>query len=126
MEYDFKIMYKVGAANKVVDALSRKGEDKGEEEKEMRVVARPYCQDFQEVLREVEEDETLVKVIVDIKMDPNSHPAFTLENDKLHYKGRLVLSAQSTWIAKLIVEFHTTNIEDIQVSIGPTARWLSP
>lgn len=73
------------------------------------MVVRPYWQNFQEVLREVEEDETLITVMEDIKTDPNSQPAFTLENDRLHYKGRLVLSAQSAWIPKLIAEFHSQN-----------------
>lgn len=106
--YDFEILYKAETTNRVADALSRKGEGGGEEEKEIRVVARPYWKNFQEVLREVEEDEVLMKVIKDIQKDPNSHSAFTLEHDRLHYKGRLVLSAQSVWIPKLLAEFHST------------------
>lgn len=61
------------------EVLSRKGVE-AEEDKEMRVVARPYWQDFQEVLGEVEENETLRRITEDIKRDPDSHPAFTLEN----------------------------------------------
>lgn len=51
--YDFEIVYKSGVTNKVVDDLSRKEKDKGEEEKELRVMAKPYWQDFREVLKEV-------------------------------------------------------------------------
>ncbi|XP_047148658.1 uncharacterized protein LOC124820913 [Vigna umbellata] len=108
--YDFEILYKAGTTTRVADALSRRREGNGEEEKELRAIARPYWQDFQEVLKEVKEDEVLVKVIEDIQKDLNSHSTFTLEQDRLHYKGRLVLSAKSIWIPKLLVEFHMTRI----------------
>lgn len=77
--YDFEILYKAGTTNRVADALSRRKEGSGEEEKELRVVARSYWQDFQEVLKEVEEDEVLMKMIEDIQKDPNSHSTFTLD-----------------------------------------------
>ncbi|WVZ22270.1 hypothetical protein V8G54_000814 [Vigna mungo] len=109
MGYDFVIVYKMGSSNKVADVLSRKGEG-GMEEVELRTMTRLYWHDFQEVLREVEEDETLRRKINDVKRDPNSHAAYTLENDRLHYKGRLVLSAKSVWIPKLLAEFHVTSI----------------
>lgn len=63
---------------------------------------------FWEIMKEVEEDEALKRVMEDIRRDPNTHPAYTLEQERLHYKGRLVLSAQSPWILKLIAEFHVT------------------
>lgn len=57
----------------------------------------------------MKEDDTLRKIIEDIKGDPNKHVAYTLENDCLHYKGKLVLSDKSGWIPKLLVEFHVTS-----------------
>ncbi|XP_047174201.1 uncharacterized protein LOC124841869 [Vigna umbellata] len=106
--YYFEILYKAGTTTRVAYALSRRKEGSREEEKELRAIARPYWQDFQEVLKEVKEDEVLVKVIEDIQKDLNSHSTFTLEQDRLHYKVRLVLSAKSIWIPKLLVEFHMT------------------
>lgn len=97
---------------RVVDALSRKGddkEDKGEVDKELKIVGRPYRQDFEDVLRELEEDEVLGKIREEIGKDPDAHPAYTMEHGGLHHKGRLVLSAKSAWILKLLAEFHSTS-----------------
>lgn len=107
--YDFEIQYRMGATTRVVDALSRRKKDREEGEKELNVVARPYWQDFEEVLREVENDEMLKRIRDEIKKDPDSHLAYTPEHDRLHYKGRLVLSAKAAWIPKLIGEFHLTS-----------------
>lgn len=105
--------------NKVADALSRKGLeattekeelDKKLEEKELRVIARPYWKDFQEILEEVKEDEELKKIVADITGDPDKHSAYTLEGGRLHYKGRLVLSAKSKWISTISAEMHTSSI----------------
>lgn len=123
MRYDFEIVYKVGSTNRVADALSRRGE-KGGEEKELQMIARPYWQDFQEVLKEVEQDEGLRKVISEIQKDPNSHTTYTLEHDRLHYKGRLVISAQSVWIPKLLAVFHMTSTGG-HLGVYIIGRWLN-
>lgn len=57
---------------------------------------------------EVQADPVLKKIIEELQQDPDSHPSYTIENGKLHYKGRLVLSSTSVWIPKLLQEFHTT------------------
>lgn len=106
--YEFKIVYKAGKSNLAADALSRRSEG-GEEEKEIRMIARPYWQDFKELLTEIEEDAVLKKVMEDLQKDPDAHSAYTLEQGRVHYKGRLVLSAKSGWIPKLLAEFHSTN-----------------
>lgn len=51
------------------------------------MIARPYWQDFEELVKEVEEDETLRKIRDDIKRDPSIHLTYTLERERLHYKG---------------------------------------
>lgn len=50
----------------------------------------------------------LKRMTSDVQRDPNSHVAYTLENDRLHYKGRMMLSASSACIPKLLAEFHVT------------------
>lgn len=86
-------MYITEASNRVSDALYRNGEEKEEGDMKLRVIAIPYWQDFQEVLDEVESDKIMRKITEEVRTDPNSHPAYTLEHDRLHYKGRLMLFA---------------------------------
>ncbi|KAK7286582.1 hypothetical protein RJT34_21675 [Clitoria ternatea] len=101
--YEFEIVYKVRASNKVADALSRI-----EEDKELQGISRPFWQDITSIDEEVHNDGDLKKIRTALQQDPNSHQHYTLEHDRLHYKGRLVLSATSSWIPKLLHEFHTS------------------
>lgn len=101
--YEFDIVYKVGASNKVADALSRK-----EEDKELQGISRPFWQDISSIDEEVMADPVLVKIIKELEGNPDSHPQYTLENGRLHYRGRLVLAANSTWIPRLMQEFHSS------------------
>lgn len=105
MGYEFEIVYKAGASNKVADALSRRDEDK-----ELQGISRPFWQDIAVVEEEIQKDPVLSKISRELKEDPNSHSQFTLEQDRLYYKGISVLSASSVWIPKLLQEFHASPI----------------
>lgn len=50
-------------------------------------------------------------MIADLKRDSKCHQAYTLENDRLHYKGRMMILFGSTWIPKLLAKFHVTKTE---------------
>lgn len=96
----------MGAANKVADALSRR-----EEDSELQAIPRPYLQDIQDIDEKVKKDPALAKIIDDLRQDPSSHNHYTLENERFYYKGRLVLPTSSTWVPKLLQEFHTSPTE---------------
>nr|KYP35909.1 Retrovirus-related Pol polyprotein from transposon 297 family [Cajanus cajan] len=49
--YEFEIVYKTGAANRMADALSRQNE-----EKELQVISKPYWQDITEIDEEVKQE----------------------------------------------------------------------
>lgn len=95
----------------MADGLSRKVEELEEGDKVLHMITRPYWLEFQEILEEVEWVPGLKKIMEEVKADMNSHLVYTLENGSLHYKGRLVLSARSGWIPKLLAEFHNTTTE---------------
>ena len=60
--------------------------------------------------KENQQDPTLKKIMEELKSNSEAHGNYTLENGRLHYKGRLVLSASSSWIPKLRHEYHTTSL----------------
>ena len=62
--------------------------------------------DVQVVLREVKQDEKLLKIIETLKKDPEGKANFQWKDDKLWYKGKLVLSRNSSLIPSLLHTYH--------------------
>lgn len=81
---------------------------KGEEDVELSAISKPLWVDHTSVVEEVKADGELQKIIADLKQDPNAHNFITLEQERLHYNGCLVLASKSKWIPTLFNEFHTT------------------
>lgn len=103
MGYEFDIIYKQGATNKVADALSRKFDDL-----ELQPITRPYWQDVATIDKEVQRDPALRKIREGLQRNPDSQGNYTLENDRLYYKGRLVIAATSSWVPRLLNEYHSS------------------
>lgn len=103
MGYEFDIVYKQGATNKVADVLSRKYEDL-----ELQVLSKPFWQDVGLVDNEVQQDPVLGKIRSDLEKNPDSQGHYTLENGRLYYKGHLVIAATSSWILQLLNEYHSS------------------
>jgi len=80
MGYDFDIVYKPGAANRVADAFSRRLEEEEDRVKEINILSKPYWRDIDLVDEENVQDPTLKKIMEDLKSDPESHGNYTLEN----------------------------------------------
>jgi len=60
------------------------------------------------VEEENQKDFASKRIMEELRRNPDSHGNHTLENGILHYKGRLVLSSSSSWILKLLQEYHAT------------------
>ena len=73
---------------------------------ELSFISRPYWQNQNEIEEEIRNNSELQKIITKLTQNPDSNGNYTLENDKLHYKGKLVLSANSIWIPILLQKFH--------------------
>ena len=86
----------------MADALSRRLEEEDEGVVEINVLSKPYWRDIELVEAENQQDPTLKKIMEELRISPESHGNYTLENGRLHYKGRMVLSSSSSWIPKLL------------------------
>ena len=102
--YNFEIVYKLGLENKGADALSR---SMGE----MELISLAYILvwlDYPNLITEVHESSTWRKVIEDLKQDQGKHIGFEYKQCVLFFKDKLVVAKTSSWIPKLMEEFHAT------------------
>lgn len=72
------------------------------------LVHQPAWEGIQEAIEEVHSDEKLLAIIDALRQGRESKPAFTYKKGTLFYEGRLVLSSTSSWIPKMLKEFHET------------------
>lgn len=103
MGYDFEIQYKVGVVNKVADALSRRGMD---EVVEVGAILVVQTLDLETLRADQEQDPILGVIMQHIKNLEEVRVGYSMKNDLLFYKGRLVLLKPSKWITRLLHEFH--------------------
>lgn len=99
--YDFEIKYNPGLLNKAAGALSRVPH-----EVVLASISVPTIIDLEVIQREVEEDSKLIKIRRNLEQDPMSYPKFTLDQGRLFYKGRVVVSGNSSLIPTILQMFH--------------------
>ncbi|CAO2826301.1 unnamed protein product [Amaranthus hypochondriacus] len=102
MGYDFDIVYNPGASNRVADALSRIPET-GVEYSSM---LSTHGIQWDVLQQEVKRDASLMRIRQAVENNNAVPRGFTLQGDKLFYKGRYVLSHSSPFIAVLLQEYH--------------------
>lgn len=99
--YNFWIIYKPGNSNSAVDALSRK-----EEEYNLNAIRLSFWIDWNQKEAEIQADPQLQQMIQDFKENACAHPHYSWIQNKLFYKGMLVIPKNSVWIPQLLTEFH--------------------
>lgn len=102
MGYDFEIQYRPGMKNKATGALSRVCPPV-----EFSAITVPTVVDVQTLMEPVATDPLLSK-IKDLQGDTDSHTSFSLEQGRLLYNGRLVISQASSLIQNLLKEYHNS------------------
>ena len=106
MGYQFEVIYKPGIENKAADALSRV-----EENQELNsVVSNAHWLDFHKIKEEIRLDPTLTQLRETLQTDPAAKPGYTLREELLFFKGRLVLPSTSSLIPTLLQEYHSTSV----------------
>lgn len=98
--YDFDILYQLGLNNKAAGALPRLPH----KVELMSLIALPLV-DMEVLLQEVQEDEELKKLIETLEKESASILKFLLEQGRIFYRGRLVISQNSQCILALLQTF---------------------
>ena len=71
-------------------------------------ISIPFVLDFEELKKQVTEDQFLVNIIKVIAINSAAYPHFSKTRATLRYKEQVVLPATSLYIPHLLWEFHSS------------------
>ena len=103
MGFQFTIKYREGKSNKVANALSRMPQ---EDSVTINDISAITITDFDTIHTEVDHDPSLRDIVIKLTLDPTAVPHYSLQQDQLFYKDRLVILKSSSVIPTLLFEFH--------------------
>ena len=106
MGFDFDIVYKPGCENRTVDALSRR--------MTYSAISMIRFSDKEQWESEVLADPKLKKIMQDLLVNGSAHSGYSLQDKKLWYKGKLVISKTSHKVQTLMTECHSSVVGVIQ------------
>ena len=101
----YKIEYKPGVNNKVVDALSRRPQL---ETALQYTMVPPHTLDTELLKKELKSDKEWASLITNIEQGKYTGIEFTLSQGLLYKNGRLVIPRGSPFIPNLLEQFHTS------------------
>lgn len=105
MPYDFEICHRVGKENRGADALSRKPHSG-----ELLTLTIPYCVEIADIRSGLQQDPHTNTILKKLMADPSSMQDYSLANQLLFYKARLVIPDVSSIKLKLLEEVHNTPV----------------
>ncbi|XP_024030695.1 uncharacterized protein LOC112094326 [Morus notabilis] len=103
--YDFEIQYKLGSENRVADALSRRSSGL-----ELMHLTTSALYDGAEIRQQLLGDLKLAGIRKELLGNPLGVKGFSLCNDMLLCKGRVVLTRLSLLLSVLLNEFHGSKV----------------
>ncbi|KAF8085620.1 hypothetical protein N665_0657s0001 [Sinapis alba] len=105
--YQFDILYKPGCENKVADGLSRNSASEVETGSlQLLALIVPQSIQLQDILAENEGDASLTALRTKILGGENVKQGYTVVENRMFYRGRLMLPPTSRFIPLLLAEFH--------------------
>ncbi|CAA7044113.1 unnamed protein product [Microthlaspi erraticum] len=109
LDYDFDIIFKPGVENKAEDGLSRivtqSTTSVNAQLFSVTVLANLQIQD---IFRKIEEDATIQAQLQRVKDGLEDREGFTVVDEKLRFRQRLVIPKTSKYIPLILNEFHTS------------------
>ena len=93
LRFDYEITYKKGKENVLADALSQLPE-----QVEVSTVSLPTSDFLEDIKMEWQEDSDTSKIIKKLEEAPSPMAHYNWDSKELHYKGRIVLVTNSTYI----------------------------
>ena len=103
--YKFRVEYKKGKENKVVDALSRV---KYAISALLSSAAIPAW--ITEVVKSYEEDPKCSELTAQLAIAPTGHPPYTLTSGVLRYKGKILVGTHTDLRKSLLTSFHASEL----------------
>lgn len=100
--YDYEICFRPGKHNQSADALSRLPQP------ELSALSEPIMGSLTEIAAECRSHPSMQSIIIGLQSDPSSKRFFTLQDNILRYKGRIVVAPGSSWCARLLEEYHAS------------------
>lgn len=109
--YQFDLIYKPGIEKKVADGLSRMLAPEVVEGHSLLLnITVPRSLQLQDLLAAVDVDEAIQSLKAKLFRKEPLKKGYRLVGDRVYYKGRLMIPAQSTFIPILLREFHDSMI----------------
>lgn len=106
MGFTFDIQYRPGPSNLVADALSRKATG----DVELSNIVSTHGVHWEEVRKQVQDDPYVVKLRQEIVAGGLCSKGFTVEQEVVLYKGRIVLPKGCAFIPVILHEYHDSAI----------------
>ncbi|XXG42550.1 hypothetical protein AAC387_Pa01g2802 [Persea americana] len=101
--YDYEIIYRSGKENTVADAISCLGEYAA-----LFMVSQTIFSFIPDIIATYSQDPNLGSIRDRLRVDPLGVPHYSLDNDMLRYKGRIVVPTNSEWCSKNFSHFHAS------------------
>lgn len=104
--YNYEIVYKPGAQNRVADALSRAQDTTAS----CLAITVPHWDFLQKLRESVQHDTQFQELLHKVKVSPSSFPEHKIVNDLLYFKGKLFIPSNSVFKELLLEEFLLLNL----------------